>query len=156
MSFEVGPSSRNDEGRSAAIKLMPRLRSIAKPTSCTIRSRAKRLYETGQFPRIRPGKMAIWSVWLAPCVASVSTECWSLAKRTYGEFLPHTPPTIMNRVPTYHCTRIRRWVYRSNDTEPLPLHPFYRGCIIDKRGYDFRKGQASLANRRRSDVDIKN
>ena len=45
----------------------------------------------------------------------------------------------MNRARTYRCTRIRRWVERSNDTETLPLRPFCRGCIIATRGYDFRK-----------------
>ena len=42
---------------------------------------------------------------------------------------------------TYPCKRMRRGVERSNDTEPLPLHPFCRGCIIATRGYDFREGQ---------------
>jgi hypothetical protein len=28
--------------------------------------------------------------------------------------------------------------------EPLPLRPFFRGCIIATRGYDFRKGQGDL------------
>lgn len=43
MSFDVGAPSRNDDGEAAAMKVMPSLRNIAKPTSCTIRSRAKRL-----------------------------------------------------------------------------------------------------------------
>src|ERR1700676_5314921 len=47
----------------------------------------------------------------------------------------------MNLARTYRCTRMRRWVERSNDTEPLPLRPFCRGCIIATRGYDFREGQ---------------
>jgi hypothetical protein len=29
---------------------------------------------------------------------------------------------------------------RSNDTETLPLRPFYRGYIVATRGYDFREG----------------
>ena len=50
----------------------------------------------------------------------------------------------MNRARTYRCTRIRRWVERSNDTETLPLRPFCRSCIIATRGYDFRKGQGTV------------
>ena len=46
-----------------------------------------------------------------------------------------------NESRTYRCTRMRRWVERSNDTERLPLRPFCRDCIIAMRGYDFRKGQ---------------
>src|ERR1700693_5651944 len=46
----------------------------------------------------------------------------------------------MNLARTYRCTRMRRWVERSNDTEPLPLRPFCRGYIIATRGYDFREG----------------
>src|SRR5271163_874859 len=49
----------------------------------------------------------------------------------------------MTRAHTYRCTRIRRWVERSNDTEILPLCPFCRGCIIATPGYDFRKGQGA-------------
>ena len=52
----------------------------------------------------------------------------------------------MNRARTYRCTRIRRWVGRSNDTETLPLRPFCGGCIIATRGYDFRKGQLVWIN----------
>jgi transposase InsO family protein len=44
----------------------------------------------------------------------------------------------------YRCTRIRRWVARSNDTETLPQRPPCRGCIIATRGYDFRKGPVLL------------
>jgi len=44
---------------------------------------------------------------------------------------------IINRACTYCSARMRRWVERSNDTEPLPLYLFYRGCIIAMRGYDF-------------------
>ena len=51
----------------------------------------------------------------------------------------------MNRARTYRCTRIRRWVARSNDTETLPLRPSCRGRIIATRGYDFRKGQVDHA-----------
>src|SRR5665811_174865 len=47
----------------------------------------------------------------------------------------------MNRARAYRCTRMRRWVERSNDTEPLWLRPFCRGCITATLGYDFRKGQ---------------
>src|ERR1700730_9790933 len=43
ISFDVGPASRKDDGLSAAISVTPRSRSMAKPTSCTMRSRAKRL-----------------------------------------------------------------------------------------------------------------
>ena len=43
ISFDVGVSSRKDCGLSAATSLMPRACSLAKPTSCTMRSRAKRL-----------------------------------------------------------------------------------------------------------------
>jgi hypothetical protein len=43
VSFDVGVSSRKDCGLSAATSLMPRACSLAKPTSCTMRSRAKRL-----------------------------------------------------------------------------------------------------------------
>ena len=43
MSFDVGVSSRNECGLSAATNLMPRACSFAKPTSCTMRSRAKLL-----------------------------------------------------------------------------------------------------------------
>ena len=39
----------------------------------------------------------------------------------------------MYRVHTYRCARIRRWVGRSKDTEPLPVRPFYRAYIIDTR-----------------------
>jgi hypothetical protein len=42
----------------------------------------------------------------------------------------------MNRARTYRYTRMRRGVERSNDTEALPLRPFYRGCIIATRGYN--------------------
>ena len=45
---------------------------------------------------------------------------------------------------TYRCARIRRGVERSNDTEPLWLRLFCRGCIIAMRGYDFRKGQVII------------
>src|SRR5271169_3150100 len=47
----------------------------------------------------------------------------------------------MTHAHTCRCTRIRRWVERSNDTETLPLRPFCRDCIIATPGYDFRKGQ---------------
>ena len=44
----------------------------------------------------------------------------------------------------FHCRKMRRWVERSNGMAPLPPCPFWRGCIIDMRGYDFRKGQLKL------------
>ena len=57
------------------------------------------------------------------------------------QILTCTRPIIINRARTYRCTRIRRWVERSNGTETLPLRPFCRGCIIATRGYDFRKAR---------------
>jgi hypothetical protein len=42
INLDVGPSSRNEDGLSAAINVTPRSRSIANPTSCTMKSRAKR------------------------------------------------------------------------------------------------------------------
>jgi hypothetical protein len=36
---------------------------------------------------------------------------------------------------------MRPCIEQFNDTEPLPLSPFCRGCIIAMCGYDFRKGQ---------------
>ena len=50
------------------------------------------------------------------------------------QILTLMPLIIMNRAHTYRCTRIRRWVERSNDTETLLLRPFCRGCIIATRG----------------------
>ncbi len=37
-------------------------------------------------------------------------------------------PIIMYLAHTYPCTRMRRWVERSNDTETLPLRPFRRAA----------------------------
>ena len=70
--------SRNEAGLSAAISATPRSRSIAKPTSCTIRSRAKRLAVSTIMVRtplpairvsaaVKPGRVSIGS---APLTAA--------------------------------------------------------------------------------------
>jgi len=47
----------------------------------------------------------------------------------------------MKRALTCRCARMRRWVERFNDTEPLSLCLFWPACIIATNGCDFRKGQ---------------
>jgi hypothetical protein len=71
---------------------------------------------------------------LMPLAARVRRECLDrmliFNKAHLPQILTSYASSIMNRAHTYPCTRMRRRVERSNDTETLPLRPFCRGCIM--------------------------
>src|SRR5947209_6513009 len=46
----------------------------------------------------------------------------------------------IRRARTWRWARTRRWVERSNDTDPLSPSKSFPGCTINTAGYDFRKG----------------
>jgi hypothetical protein len=87
----------------------------------------------------RSGRMAMRSAVRRDCLDRMLIFGEAHLRR---KFCGCTPAITMKRALTYRCARMRRWVERFNDTEPLSPCLFWRACIIGTLGYDFRKGQA--------------
>ena len=100
------------------------------------------VFATGQFPRAHFGKNGI----AERLIGTLRRECLDqmlvfLAKRTCGEFSPPMRRTTIKRARTWRYGRMRLYIGRCSETEPLSPYQFCRVFIIGTRGYDFRKGQ---------------
>jgi hypothetical protein len=61
-----------------------------------------------------------------------------------AEFLHRMRCITIKCAHTWHYRRMRPCIDRSNGLAPLSSFPFWRDCIINRCGYDFRKGQVPL------------